>query len=488
LGFAEDEEKAAHVISIHGDIDAGMASHVRRQAGEALEAGAAFLVFDIDTFGGRVDSALQISSFIGSVRGAQTVAFVRSSPEGMGVSWSAGALIAMSSSAIYMAPGTSIGAAAPVIMEPGGGAVSAGEKSVSAVRSQLAALAEKNGHPVPLALAMVDSDVVVVEVEVDGALRAVLEEEASRLERERPGRVKRGSVISPKGKLLSLTAGEALRYGLSRGTVADFPELLAVIGASRQTVSPEISFTDELAAFLSRDFVRVLLIVIGLVALFMEISTPGFGVPGTVAIVAFAALFGTGGALGTLGALEVFLFLAGVVLLVLEIFVVPGFGAAGIGGVILIGVSLVFSMQDFVVPEGSLQWDVLYRNILTVSGGLIAGVAGICVLALFAPRLKLFDRFTLKTVLGASPAGGAAGGAGIEGGGVGGAGILGQGEAEGLSLVGMRGAAVSVLRPSGRAEFGGSVYSVEADGAFIPAGTPLVVVSVQGGRILVKSV
>ena len=106
------------VLPIEGDIEPSTAVFVQRRAEQALAAGASVIVFSIDTFGGRVDSALRISAFIGSIRDAKTVAFVGAGIGGMGVSWSAGALIALSCSEIYMAPGTSIGAAAPVVASP----------------------------------------------------------------------------------------------------------------------------------------------------------------------------------------------------------------------------------------------------------------------------------------------------------------------------------------------------------------------------------
>jgi membrane-bound serine protease (ClpP class) len=483
--FAEESELKAYVIPIHGDIEPSMTTHVRRQAGNALKAGAAFLVFDIDTFGGRVDSALQISAFIGSIEGARTIAYIRSGPDGMGVSWSAGALIAMSCSAIYMAPGTSIGAAAPVI-QGNEGMESAGEKSVSAVRSQMAALAEKNGHPVPLALAMVDYDVVLVEIEEAGTVRAVLEEDALRLEKENPGRVRRGAVVSAKGKLLSLTAGEALRYGLSSGTESAYAGLLRTLGASAGMETLQPTAADSVVTFLSSGALQSILILIGLGALFVEFATPGFGIPGTIAVICFATIFGTNGMLGNLGSVEILLFLLGIALLALEIFIIPGFGVAGVSGIVLVGVALILSMQDFVIPEVSWQWDILYRNILTVITGIVAGLAGIVALALFSPKLRLFDRFTLKTVIGGTsggplPAAAAGTSSGDE------ACSAGE-EFIPPGLAGQRGTAVSVLRPAGRAEFGGVEYSVEADGTFIPAGTPLVVVRVRGSRITVKAV
>jgi membrane-bound serine protease (ClpP class) len=377
-----------------------------------------------------------------------------------------------------MAPGTSIGAAAPVV-QGAEGMQPAGEKNISAVRSQMAALAEKNGHPVPLALAMVDYDVFLVEIEDEGELRAVKEEDAARLEKEKPGRVKRGPVISARGKLLSLTAGEALRYGLSSGTEEDFAGLLARIGAESEMKTLEPSATDELVSFLTSAPLQGILILVGLAALFIELSSPGFGIPGTVAVLCFVTIFGANGMLGTVGSVEILLFLVGVALLVVEIFLLPGFGVAGISGLVLVGLALVLSMQDFVIPDVSWQWDLLYRNVLTVTVGLLAGAAAICVLALFAPRLRIFDGFTLKTVL-----------RGTSGGPVPddpSAAVFAEGRSDvSPNLVGMTGKAVSVLRPSGRAEIGGVVYSVEADGTFIPGGTPLVVVRVRGSNILVK--
>ena len=177
----------AWVIPIEGDITRSMATFVRREARRAVDQGAEYLIFEIDTFGGRVDSSLQITSFMMSVRGVTTIAWVRNTETSMGVSWSAGALIALACSQIYMANGTSIGAAAPVAVGPDGSTDATGEKTVAAVRSQIAALAERNGHPTGIALAMVDYDIELWEIEVDGAINVVTAQELERLEALRPG-------------------------------------------------------------------------------------------------------------------------------------------------------------------------------------------------------------------------------------------------------------------------------------------------------------
>jgi membrane-bound serine protease (ClpP class) len=173
----------AWIIPIRGDIEPSLAVFVRREGRRAQAQGARYIIFEIDTFGGRVDTALQITSFIMSMKNVRTVAWVNNRDDSLGVSWSAGALIAFSCSDIYMAGGTSMGAAAPVTMGPGGAAEAAGEKTVAAVRSQMAALAERNGHPPGIALAMVDMDVELWEAAVDGGVRALTAEELDRLEK-----------------------------------------------------------------------------------------------------------------------------------------------------------------------------------------------------------------------------------------------------------------------------------------------------------------
>jgi membrane-bound serine protease (ClpP class) len=490
------EVGAAWIIPIRGDIDHSLSIFVRRETRNALNAGAAFIVFEIDTFGGRVDSALQITSFITSIKSARTIAWVHAGDESMGVSWSAGALIAFSCADIYMAPGTSMGAAAPVTLSADGGAEAAGEKTVAAIRSQIAALAERNGHPVNIALAMVDYDVELWEVAVNGETRVLTLMELERLEREQPEKIERIAEISPKGKLLSLTGGEAFRYGLVKALIDDRLSLLTAIGATGEIGESVPSAADGIISFLTSGAVQTILIILGIVMIFLEINTPGFGIPGVVAIVAFAAVFGSGALLGKVGSLEIILFLLGIGLLAVEIFILPGFGIMGISGIILIGLSLVLSMQDFVIPRFEWEWNILGRNTVVVVIGILAAVASIAVIALLGPKIKIFDRLTLKTNIT-----GTAGGPIIEDtvDGQRGTGITSSNAssvvretAPGLqdygSLVGKIGITVTPLRPSGRVEIDGEVYSVEADGSFVEPGRGVKITRVRGSTITVRLV
>ena len=261
ITFAQNETPPIYVIPIHGEINPARVVFIRRGIQEADEAGARTIIFDIDTFGGRVDSALQITTLIGSAP-AETIAYVGVAAEGTGVSWSAGALISLSCDRIYMAPGTSIGAAAPVYQTQEGMTL-AEEKTVSAVRTQMAALAEKNGYPVAVALAMVDSDVELLEVYLGEERLLVSRTEMPDIERlaaDREVEIEEGKVVSAPGKLLTLTAGEMDRYAISSGTESNLQALLQTEGISGELVELEESLADRAAAFVAGAAVSGILI------------------------------------------------------------------------------------------------------------------------------------------------------------------------------------------------------------------------------------
>ena len=491
------ERREAHVwiIPIQGDIEPFTVAFVRREARKAQNARADFIVFEIDTFGGRVDSALQIASFIMSIRNARTIAWVRSGETTMGVSWSAGALIALACSEIYMASGTSIGAAAPVMMGADGSTQPTGEKTVSAVRAQIAALAERNGHPIDIALAMVDFDIELWEVIINGETRAISSTELERLEAGRITQVQRVGVISAPGKLLSLTAGEAQRYGLARiaEDQAHLFEILNIFGTVQES-NPGLA--DTVISVLTSGPVQTILIILGLVLLFLELNSPGFGIPGVTGVVCFLLVFGSGALLGRLDSLEIILFVVGLGLLAVEIFVLPGFGIVGVSGILLIGFSLVFSMQDFVIPRFEWEWELFGRNAAVVFIGLLSAITGIAIIALMGPRLRMFDKIMLKTqIVGTaggpdpdSPAGKAAAAGNTDGNEYRISSYAPEDEESFAALAGKIGVTDSILRPSGRAVIDNKVYTVEADGEYIEEGRGVVVTRVRGNRIIVKRV
>jgi membrane-bound serine protease (ClpP class) len=470
---SEVSDPDAYVVPIHGAIDRPLAVYISRSVERARADDVSFVIFDIDTFGGRVDSALEITTRIGSLTDIETVAYVRVRPEGTGVSWSAGAIISMAADRIYMAPGTSMGAAAPVLQSPGGGQESASEKTVSAVRTQMAALAEKNGYPRAIALAMVDADVRALEALVGAERRIVTGEELARLQEEAEAggpTVEVESTISEEGKLLSLTAGEMERYGVSSGSPATFDELYGVLGVEAERVielAPDSA--DRIVSVITGSAFTSLLILAGLVALFLEITSPGFGIPGSVAVIAFSLLFTANFMLGRVASLELLLFMGGLVLLLLEVFVIPGFGVAGISGLVLLLSSLILSMQGFIVPEFDWQWDLLNRNVLLVLANTVGAFLAFAGFAYLFGRTDMFSRLKLADTQETS------------------AGFTVQTNDVRERYLGRTGRAVSTLRPAGSADIDDERVSVESDGEWIDAGTEIEVIRVDGNRIIVRS-
>ncbi len=469
----EQDPAAVYIIPIHGDIEPSLVVFLRRSIEKARTDGARFIIFDIDTFGGRVDSALQITTLIGALEDVTTIAFVNLSPEGTGVSWSAGALISFACNKIYMAPGTSIGAAAPVYQSPEGGMEMAPEKTVSAVRTQMAAIAEKNGYPTGVALAMVDNETVLIEAYKDRKLLVVTEEEFGELQRtaEEDVAVERGKTVSAAGKLLSLTAGQMEEYGISSGTYSNSAALIRSLGAEpADTVRLEMNAADEAVALLTSTGVSSLLILAGLIALFMEITSPGFGIPGTVAILAFAVIFISNFLLGAVGSLELLLFILGVGMLVVEIFIIPGFGAAGISGMILIGLSLILSMQDFIIPEFEWEWQVFHKNILMVTANIVGAFILFLILASLFKRVSFFRRLTLEASQLSTE------------------GYTVQDNSRAPDYLGREGTAITTLRPAGKAEFGDELLTVQTDGEFVPSGSRVKIIEVNGNRYRVRKI
>lgn len=466
------EDRPVFVIPIQGEIDRSLMVYVRRGILKAKAENASHIIFDIDTFGGRVDSALQITTLIGSLSDITTSAYVALKPEGTAVSWSAGALISFSCDLIYMAPGTSMGAAAPVIMSPEGGAAAADEKSVSAIRVQMAALAEKNGYPQAIALAMVDKDTEVLEAWVDGELQVLTREDFEDLKRtaEKEGKtVEEGKIVSQKGKLLSLTSGEMEKYKVSSGSPESLEELKQSLGISgKRIVQLEPTGADAAVSLLTGAAFTSLLLTIGMITLFIEITSPGFGIPGSIAVLCFGILFASNSLLGNVGSVELILFVLGIALLIVEIFLIPGFGVTGIAGIALMASALVFSMQDFVIPTFSWEWRSFNRNILIVISNIIAGFAVFGVLAMAIPRFTPFRRLSLSVSEDKSE------------------GYTVQGEEEANTLLGKNGIAVTTLRPSGKAEIDGEVIQVETAGEYIEKETEITVAAVNGNRIVVR--
>jgi len=415
-----------YVAPIEGIIDLGLAPFVDRVLNEATDAGAAAVILEINTFGGRVDAAVVIRDALLNAR-VRTVAFVNKR------AISAGALISLAAEKIVMADGGTIGAATPVQMgQPGAPTQPVEEKTVSYVRKEFRATAESRKRPPLIAEAMVDADVEI------------------------PGLIE-------KGKLLTLTTDEAMKHKVAdfrAQTIESVLDQLNLAGAQVRRASP--NWAEGLVRFLTNPIISSLLITIGMLGIILEIRTPGFGVPGALGIAGLALFFWGHWLVQLAGWEELLLVGSGLVLLVLEIFVIPGFGLAGVLGIgaLLAGLSLS-------LIGGGATWEFILKAAgRVVFSLLLALVASLAVLR-FLPRLPFGRRLILETELLAGAGGSSA-------------------PESDKSWLGKSGTAISPLRPAGIAEIEGERVDVVSDGELIAPGVPVVVTRVDGNRIVVR--
>jgi len=425
-------------IPIKKQIEPALLYVIRRGVTEARKQKADALVFSIDTPGGRVDITRDILQIIREID-IPVYTFVERD------AYSAGAIIALATAHIYMAPGSVIGAATPILMSPGGGPQDlnedTSEKMKSGVAAMVRAAAEQGGHDPALAEAMVrrESEYIVGT-----------------------------NIVSKAGELLTLTASEAEGI-LSKGTVKDVEEMLERAGLGGAEIRKlEVTPAEKIARIIAA--MAPILLMIGLGGIYLEIRTPGFGLPGILGATALALFFFGHHIAGLTGLEDVVLFIIGFALLFIEVFITPGFGVLGISGIALILVSLLNAMS----------WKVPGELLPAISGGgatlqnalgkLALGMAGTVVLAVFTGKFLPKSRMVRPLVLGQSTA-----------------------KAEGFTaaqdrpeLLGKEGVAEMNLHPAGRVILDGSRVNVISRGEFIEKGSAVRVVEAHGSHIIVE--
>ncbi|MBU0484703.1 MAG: serine protease [Proteobacteria bacterium] len=456
----DSEERIVYVLPVAGDVEPAMASYLERAVNEVGTDPGSIIVLELDTFGGRVDSALKIVSTMTGVNGPQTIAFVKNK------AISAGALIALSCNKLVMRPHTTIGDCAPISFSQEG-AQMLGEKFQSPLRAKFRALARRNGYPVSLAESMVSARLEIYEIKMADQTLYLDADELAGLEKEEREKIISQKIVVAKDELLTMDDVEALALGFSKVTASSIPEMLAQLKINQyRLVRLEPSWSEAFARFLTT--IAPILMVIGMAALYAEFKAPGFGVPGLVGIVCLALVFGNQYIVGLADYSELVLILLGLVLLGFEVFVIPGFGLAGVAGFICIGLGMILSFQDFVVPDPTLPWqqDILIANLVKVLGSFaVAFTVTLIFMAYFLPRLgKLVDGPYLSTTLAEAHAD----------------------SYEALEVkVGDQGTASTFLRPSGKAKFGKRNIDVITEGDFIELGSRVVILEIKGSRVIV---
>ncbi|GIX07756.1 MAG: serine protease [Candidatus Poribacteria bacterium] len=462
------------VIEIRDEISKGLARALDRSITEA-ESFADAIVFDIHTPGGRVDAMGEIVNRIFESR-IPTVAYVRTE------AISAGAVIALSCDRLVMAPGGAIGDAAPVTA----GGQELGEKAISYIRGKIRAVAERNGRNPDVVEAMVDKSTVLVRL--NGEVKALTPGEFQEL-KEKGTEME---IISPEGRLLTLTADEALELGLADLKAESLDRLLSELvlveqeGERRLLTRTQLetqrsaddssrvleylegaevrrvqrTLLEKFAIAVTGSLLGSLLLTLGMLGLIVEMRTPGFGLPGLLGLLCVGLFFGGHMLVEVQATWGLIAFLAGLGLLALEVFVIPGFGVAGISGIVLSLGGLFFVFGRSAPDLTSALTSFLATLVATA---VLAGLA-----LAYLPRTRAWDRLVLHTAETAA--------AGYQ-----------APRTEMRELVGRVGVALTPLRPVGTAEFDGQRVDVVAEGEFIPKGTPVRVVQVEGPSVVVRA-
>ncbi len=436
--------KTVYVIPVRGQIESALLYVMRRGVAEADREKADAIIFVMDTPGGTLDAAGQIVRLLQGIK-VPTYTFVENH------AFSAGAIIALATDHIYMSPGSVIGDAMPIMMSQTGGGPqempeALQEKMVSGVAALIRSAAQESGHDPKLAEKMVRRE---IEYRIGDDL------------------------ISPTNQLLTLTNVEAEReYGpekkklLSEGTVKDVDDLLEVIGMpGAHKVELTVTAAESVARFISA--IAPLLFAAGLLGIYIEIKTPGFGLPGLLGGICLALFFWGHHIAGLAGMDEILIFLVGLILVLVEVFVFPTVGILGVLGLALMLVGLLLSMvQKLPSAPWDASWPDFEMPMVKLSLGIILMAIFLLLFGRFLPKSRAFHRLVLATAADRTEGYASAPTA--------------------SSLLGKVGAATSFLRPSGTATFDDLPVDVITRGAFIKAGTTVRVVEVQGSRVVVE--
>jgi membrane-bound serine protease (ClpP class) len=416
------QEQKVLVAKIDGEIDLGLAPFVKRVVNTASSEKYDAVIFEINTFGGRVDAATQIKDAILESK-VLTIAFINKR------AISAGALIALSCKKIAMASGSSIGAT--TVVDQTGAKVS--EKYQSYMRSEMRATAEKNGRRTDIAEGMVDERVVV------------------------PGLV-------DSTQLITLTSKEAMQYAISDTVINSLKEAADAFGFKNpKFVYLSSNWAEQFVRFLNNPIISSLLIMVGLIGLYTEIKTPGWGLAGTAGLIALALFFGTSVILDLASMWEILLFVLGVILILVEVFFIPGFGVPGVLGITLMLGSIFFSLfnTEFIFDFSGLEM-VIIQFAFTLLGVVIL----MALLLRYLPKSKPFGMFILKAETSSDE------------------GFLSNPDYH--FLIDKKGITYTPLRPAGIIEIDNKRFDVVTEGEFVDSHKAVKVIKVEGVKIVVK--
>ncbi len=520
IDISQKKPGYAVVISLQGEITDVMVESLRRRINQAQQEGASTIVFDMDTPGGLVTSSIAIADMIRNLSDVKTVAWVNPNAH------SGGSIVAVACDEIVMARSSRIGDSQVITME---GAVPEDmqAKAYTPVLADFRASARLNGYSQVLSEAFVlpDREVWWIEHKLTGDRKFVFAEDKIKLvggeasprsskandasdedvkdeEKTKPVSPpeptrapesygwqlvetyydavmeKDVDTIQPvvrNDQLLEMSAGEAQAYGFSKDVVANEKELRTrydIVDLTRLVPT----WSESLAYWLTSIYVRGFLMMIIMLGAYVEFHTPGVGVPGLVALVCLSVFVGAPYLTGLANVWEIVFIGAGIILMAVEIFVIPGFGVAGIMGIFLLLVGLLATfvpdepgrLIPLYIPElpSTMKW--VSRGIITMVASTLASLIGVVILQKYLPRVPVFNRLIPDNPMPSE--------------------VQVQDAYRGAARVGDIGMTESPLRPAGKARFGGMVVDVVAQGDFVESGIKVRVVERRGNHVVVNPI
>lgn len=396
-----------YVVPIQGEINKATYNYLNSTLKEIKKGSPKAIIFEIDTYGGLIDQAERIKNLIIDLD-VPTISYVNNKAE------SAGVLITLSSEKVVMANSSTIGSAETIPNT---------EKVLSMWRSFLRDVAQLRGRDPEIVEAMADTDVYIAG-------------------------------ISERGKLLNLTSSEALELGICDLVSNDYDEMLKFFNIPQANmIKLEEGMELKLAKILASPYMSTLLLTIGFVGMVIELFTPGFGIGGTISIIAFGLFFGGNIIAGNSQWTSLAIFVTGLILLIIEA-IVPGFGLPGISGIILVIAGTILAMGTITSALVSLSIAIILTAIITI------------LLIKLGHKSPHLEKIVLTTH---------------------------QKDEEGYlsastkeEYLGKEGMTVSELRPSGIIEIDGKRLDALSEGSFIPKETPIKIVRVEGSKIFVR--
>jgi membrane-bound serine protease (ClpP class) len=441
-------------IEVRGPLDKGKLEALERRLKAAVGRGANFLLLQLDAEGGETKHVASTAQMIRNLRDenrlpVKTVAYV---PPGR--SLGAATFLALACNEIVMARDAVLADFAYLPAD-----------QVDDVKTMLLPLAKEQGYPPLLLEATLSKDLVLYRVKTkESDERLVAEGDV-----KNPAWHKISRLDRPPAMFLKITAPLAEEFRIAQSTdIGSLDALNSYYGLDAQRVRiARDDWLEQVAEFFREPTVNFILIMLGIVGLIMELKLPGTTVPGVVAAICFLLFFWAYSFVGQFTLLAVLLFVLGLILIGLEIFVLPGFGFTGVSGIVLVISSLVLVTLER-MPQTSQDWVSLGATFGTFGMSLVAALAAAFLLAWFLPSIPYANRLVLQPP-------------GEE--------VLDSGHALfGSALLGAIGVAATPLRPAGKAQIGDDFLDVIAEGDYVQPGSRVQIIEIEGNRIVVKEI